>query len=249
MVGIYKITNLINNKIYIGQSTDIKSRWIAEKTKAFNDNSNIYDTVLSRAFRKYGLNNFKFEILEECKVEELDEKEKYYIYYYNSLVPFGYNVAQGGKNNSSHPVKLTYDIVLNIVKDLQESSLTQLEIGKKYSISKDSVTDINLGHTWHNPLISYPIRKKEKNYCKKCGKEIGMNAIYCHLCSHSFQRKVERPSKEQLLEEIAKSSFVAVGKKYGVTANAIKKWCKVYNLPIYKKDIVKLYNTFLSSNK
>lgn len=97
MIGIYKITNLINGKIYIGQSVDIKKRWRQHKR-----NSQIkgreYDKYLYRAFRKYGLENFSFEVIEECNEDLLDEKEQYYISYYDSYNN-GYNMTQGGQYN------------------------------------------------------------------------------------------------------------------------------------------------------
>lgn len=243
MIGIYKITNLINNKMYIGQSTDIKARWIAEKTRAFNCSSNSYNAPLSRAFRKYGIENFSFEVLDNCKQEELNEKEIYYIYFYNTLVPFGYNVSNGGDNSRGHAVQLSYDVVCAIIKDLQENTLTQLEIANKYCISKDTITDINLGHTWHNPLIIYPIRdhSAKRRYCKKCGKIITNKAEYCKECSDFLQRTVIRPTKELLLQEIAKSGFSAVGRKYNVSDKAIVKWCKKYGLPTKKQEIIELY--------
>lgn len=91
--GIYKIQNLINNKIYIGQSTDIKTRWY--KHKCAQDNFYIH-----KAIRKYGIENFSFDIIEECSQQELDKKEKYYINKYNSLVPNGYNMILGGSNGA-----------------------------------------------------------------------------------------------------------------------------------------------------
>ena len=65
--GIYKITNQINGKSYIGQAIDIQTRWNKEKTRAFDLNSLEYEKTLSQAFRKYGLNNFTFEIIEQCE--------------------------------------------------------------------------------------------------------------------------------------------------------------------------------------
>lgn len=247
MIGIYKITNLINGKMYIGQSTNIKERWIKEKSSAFNSLSHTYNTVLSRAFRKYGLENFSFEVIEECSATELNSKERYYIYLYNCLAPIGYNLTDGGDCNRG-VVKIGYDTVLSIIQDLKESNLTQLEIAERYGVSKDSITDINLGHTWHNPLLTYPIRNnfpKNKNYCLICGKEIDKSAQLCKCCSSIAQRKVERPDRDTLLEEIANSSFLAVGKKYNVSDTAIRKWCKNYNLPVKKKELVELYKNCL----
>lgn len=75
MVGIYKITNKINQKIYIGQSVNISKRWTAHRNGAFNPNNNQYNTPLYKAIRKYGIENFTFEVLEECGINELDIKE------------------------------------------------------------------------------------------------------------------------------------------------------------------------------
>lgn len=97
LIGIYKIINLINQKIYIGQFTDIKTRWYEHRWKATHP-SNAYASAFSRAFRKYGEDNFEFEIIELCSVDELDEKERYYIKQYNCLIPFGYNLLQGGQD-------------------------------------------------------------------------------------------------------------------------------------------------------
>lgn len=95
MVGIYKITNLENNKIYIGQSINIEERWKDHRTDYLRS-----DVLLYRAMRKYGIENFKFEVLEECAVEELDEREIFYINKYNSYIcspnSQGYNMTLGG---------------------------------------------------------------------------------------------------------------------------------------------------------
>lgn len=89
--GIYKITNLINNKIYIGQSSMIELRWSTEKAGNCGKK-------LKNAFLKYGTENFKFEIIEECSQEELNEKEMFYIKKFNS-VQKGYNITLGGEGH------------------------------------------------------------------------------------------------------------------------------------------------------
>ena len=77
MIGIYKITNKINGKVYIGQSINIERRWQQEKRCAFNESSPAYTQHISKAFRKYGLENFSFEVLEELKAEALNDREMY----------------------------------------------------------------------------------------------------------------------------------------------------------------------------
>jgi group I intron endonuclease len=86
---IYKITNLVNNKVYIGQSTRV-SRVIERKYKGSGK-------VIHLAIKKYGWENFKVEILEYAENQnELNDKEPAYIKHYNSLAPNGYNIKKGG---------------------------------------------------------------------------------------------------------------------------------------------------------
>ena len=89
---IYQITNLINNKIYIGKTNNPKKRWNNHK---YNNDP---DMVIARALRKYGANNFKFEILyRNISIDDIDELERKTIKEKNSRVPNGYNVAEGGQ--------------------------------------------------------------------------------------------------------------------------------------------------------
>lgn len=97
MIGIYKFVNKINGKIYIGQSNDIQRRIKDHYYKAHNPTGGNYHSPLHLAIRKYGWDNFQIEVLEECNIEELDEKEIYYIQLYNSITPNGYNIMAGGQ--------------------------------------------------------------------------------------------------------------------------------------------------------
>lgn len=96
--GIYKITNKINQKHYIGKSKNIEQRW---KYHIYHkDSYKEYDKALYRAFRKYGIDNFTFEIIEEIANYEntdfVNQREKYWIDYYNSFNSTGYNETLGG---------------------------------------------------------------------------------------------------------------------------------------------------------
>ena len=76
MQGIYKITNIINNKCYIGKSKDIENRW--QYHKDYKNNAREYNKPLYKALRKYGVENFNFEIVEELNDYSIsDEREKY----------------------------------------------------------------------------------------------------------------------------------------------------------------------------
>lgn len=78
MIGIYRITNLINGHCYIGQSVDITRRWKSHVKDAFRVKSHAYKYPLQKAIRKYRVENFKFEILCLCSKHELLSKEQFY---------------------------------------------------------------------------------------------------------------------------------------------------------------------------
>lgn len=109
---IYKITNLINGKLYIGQTiTSIERR--------FSKHCGNENQIVSKAIHKYGVENFKVEEIDRAETrEELNEKEIYWIKYYNSLVPNGYNVAGGGNKNI-------------IVHELTRKKLSECHKGEK----------------------------------------------------------------------------------------------------------------------
>lgn len=118
MIGIYKITNQINQKSYIGQSIDIERRWKQHKTEPFNTNGSQYNTVFYKAIRKYGIENFIFEVLEECPLEKLDEREEYWIKKYSTYTQQansqGYNMTIGGNN---HPELYNTEDILKLWND------------------------------------------------------------------------------------------------------------------------------------
>ena len=88
---LYQITNLINGKIYIGQTNNITKRWSNHKC------CNSPEMVIAQAIKKYGVDNFKFEILyKNVSIEDIDELEINTIKEKNCRVPYGYNVSDGG---------------------------------------------------------------------------------------------------------------------------------------------------------
>ena len=90
---IYKITNRINGKIYIGQTIrSLEKRWEAHQ---YQDGC----THLHRAIQKYGATNFTVEQIDvACDRGELDQKEQFWIRHYDSMAPKGYNLQTGGKH-------------------------------------------------------------------------------------------------------------------------------------------------------
>lgn len=91
--GIYKITNP-NGKIYIGQSINIHKRWLSYKGIRCKTQIKLLNSL-----KKYGVDNHKFEILQECLPEELNKLEKYYVDLYQTFnCDNGLNLKDGGGN-------------------------------------------------------------------------------------------------------------------------------------------------------
>ena len=93
--GIYKITNLVTDECYIGQSVDVYKRW-NDHCKCGLGIDTPPGNKLYKAIQEYGLDNFTFELLTECSQTELNEKEKYFIELYQADI-FGYNSTGGNK--------------------------------------------------------------------------------------------------------------------------------------------------------
>ena len=234
MIGIYKITNMINGKSYIGQSTDINRRWKREKDDSINTNSHSYDYPLMKAFRKYGIDNFNFEIIEECKIEELNQREMYWIEFYNTFFK-GYNQTLGGDTTLRQPKEK----ILGVIYDLNNTYMTHKEIADKWDISIEMVQGINTGRYWkHN--AKYPLQKRKtakKYYCEKCGKEVARNASLCIECYNALNYS-NKPDKETLVKELFDNNgnFTKVGRKYMVSDNAVRKWCVGYGISNKSSD-------------
>lgn len=103
---VYLITNKINNKKYVGITNDYKKRWANHKC------CNNPTMAIAKAIKKYGAENFNFELIEEnVPLEKIDEKEIYYIKLYESHVSTGkgYNISKGGRYNIENSVRIGTD--------------------------------------------------------------------------------------------------------------------------------------------
>lgn len=79
-------------------------------------------------------------------------------------------------------------------------------------------------------------KKQSVNRCIDCGVEISRTSCRCQKCSAKYRQQQsmeDKPSKEQLYQELTNSNFSAVGRKYGVSDNAVRKWCAYYGLPTH----------------
>ena len=173
IIGIYCFENKINNKKYIGQSVKIKTRIKQHIDCSKNKNYIGYNTKFYKALRKYGIDNFNIIILEECEESKLDEREIYWIEFYDTYKN-GYNSNRGGVNvterNEEHPMaKLTNNEVLKI-KDilLNNTRKSFSKIGKEFGVSQSEISGINNGTKWSEiGGYKYPIRKDKNDV--RCG--------------------------------------------------------------------------------
>lgn len=147
--GIYKVTNKINGKVYIGQSVDIGRRWRQHMTAKD-------DIYFHKAIQKYGVENFEWEVIEQCKKKDLDAREIYWIEYYDSFNK-GYNCTKGGEGNSGEG---SPNWKGGISYDLEHKK----EYGKQYyQVNKEELKEY--GKQW------YEVNKEKMKEYREANKE------------------------------------------------------------------------------
>lgn len=177
MQGIYKITNQISGHAYIGQSVDIEERFRQHIKRAY-DSKKEYNKVLYAAIRLYGTNNFTFEILEEIvNIEELNDREIYWIAYYNTYND-GYNETPGGEGvkgqngEKHHNHKLLEADVIDIRRRYAACSESVQDIFESYSarITKAGFAKIYTWQTWKTVLPELRTKEVVAWHCKNARK-------------------------------------------------------------------------------
>lgn len=154
---IYKITNLINGKVYIGQSVNAKRRFRDHRTRTTK-------SAIASAIAKYGKQNFTYEIIEG-QVENYNEREKYWINFYQSNIRgIGYNITPGGEEPPVISGERSYfskysDEFVNKIKSDIISGLPYKTIEEKYNVNEEYLVLLNAGKTRHSKDETYPLRK------------------------------------------------------------------------------------------
>ena len=145
--GIYCIENIVNHKKYIGQSIDVEERW--KKHVSELKHGRHHNDYLQNSWNKYGEDNFKFYILEYCDIDTLDDREVYWINFYNTINrDNGYNLKSGGQNGGSI---------------LSEYSKEKLRESIKNSYNNSNLREIRSSNAltqWDNPKIKEKISGK-----------------------------------------------------------------------------------------
>ena len=180
MTGIYKITDLKNGKCYVGSSVEIGRRWKQHIWMCLGS-SKCRNYPLYRAFTWHGTDNFSFEVLEECEIEELIDRERYY---YNLLKPKFNRICPRGNPKRRPVLKAMKPRKCKIVRkeESEESKAKTLENKKKGSASAGS-----------NKFKCLPIKAIEL----KTGNVTIFNSLYEAEKSLSIQRA----SISQILNE------------------------------------------------
>ena len=157
---IYVIRNKINDKVYVGQTKNPSDRW-KDHLQSCNDLTD--NSVIHKAMNKYGHQNFYMEILEG-PIENYNEREKFWISFFNSISPNGYNILPGGqeppvrKGFANNKSKINKEQLYEIYELLKNPHLTLAEIGSYYNYAPSTIRAINQGRRYKQKDIQYPIR-------------------------------------------------------------------------------------------
>lgn len=235
MIGIYKITNNINGKIYIGQSNNIQRRFSEHKTKGRTSRIPVDQDI-----KKYGEENFSFEIIEECSIEELNEKETKWITYFNSIEK-GYNCSLGGDqqsigSNNGRAILTEEDVI--IIRQAYNSHLRRKDVYEQF---KDKITFGTFAGIWDGSSWSHIMpevfTEKNKNYYSTHATD-GENST-----SAKFTNEEVIHMRERYVNETAKSIYEDYKDRCSYNTLQQILWGRAYkNLPIYKKQLKKWIN-------
>jgi len=214
---IYKITNIINNKIYIGLTKFLAKQRFNQHLNSKNSkvNKNCY---LHKSVRKYGESNFKIETIVEGNFNKflLIELEKHYIRLYNSYQktnPNGYNLTTGGEGGENK--------IVSIETRLKQSIAMK---NSNYRHSKETIEKSKISRSWYKPSEETKIKIGLANKGKIISKE-SRDKISNTLMGHSFNKGVKKSDEhKKKLSESTRRVFEN-GFRQGAS-----KWCYIYDI-------------------
>lgn len=148
---IYKITNRINGKVYVGQTVKTLKERFQKHCWSTTEKDNYHlNMAIKKAIKKYGKENFTIELIEEVEQNKLDEREVYWISFYDSYKK-GYNCTLGGQNGATRETILNWKEE-NEVIEAKYLGFSSREIGEAYNIDRSTVKNIFNRHNLKMPI-------------------------------------------------------------------------------------------------
>jgi group I intron endonuclease len=245
--GIYRITNNINGKVYIGQSMNIKNRWRQHKYGAFEMNGHC--RYLYSAMHKYGINNFSITVIEKLNrntnlfiEDDLNKFEEYFIEKYHSFVddPLcnGYNLTKGGDH-----------VVMSLTT---RQKISEKNTGKHHSKKTKNKLSLASKNYWNSPeaLKQLKIRLNGNTYAK--GKHRSKQQI--EKWKNSMKPIYDKITLDhwELIKDYNKFEYGWIEKasqKTGLTHVQIREVCDKLNIPrlrIHHDRLEKEYSNVVS---
>jgi group I intron endonuclease len=236
MIGIYKITSPTMN-IYIGQSKDIEKRWKEYKYLKCKSQPRIYNSL-----KKYGVDKHKFEILQECNSEQLNELEKYYVDLFQTFnSKYGLNLIDGGNVRiMSNETKLKISKALTgkpgrKMSDEVNLMLMKYRKGNKYNLGskkselfKKKISELKKGNKY---MLGKKRTEETKNKISNSRKGIIFSSKHIENLSKSHFKKEENWIKvfqySKLNELINTFDNINIAcKDTGICYNSIRRVCR-----------------------
>lgn len=235
MIGIYKIENKINGKIYIGQSNNIQRRFQEHQIKGASSR-----IPVDIAIQKYGKDNFTYTVIEETTIDKLNQAEEFWINYFNSIET-GYNCSKGGEQQSigenNGKAKLTEQDVIEIRK-AYNNHLKQKDVYEKYKdiISFGYFQNLWQGRSWSHVMPEVFTEENKQYY-------IFQNSNGGNGASAKFSNEEVIKIRERYVNESAKQIYEDYKDRVSYQTFQAMLWGRSYKtLPIYKKKEKKWIN-------
>lgn len=235
MIGIYKITNNINGKIYIGQSNNIQRRFSEHQNRGAASR-----IPIDVAIQRYGKENFNFEIIEECSTEQLNQKETYWITYFNSIEN-GYNCSVGGDQQSIGSNNGRAILTENEVKFIRTAYNNHERRKDVYEYFKDKIAFSSFARIWDGTswahIMPEVLTEENKRYYSKEATN-GEKAFNAKLTDEEVIK-----IRERYVSENAKTIYKDYESRCSYNTLQQILWGRTYkHLPIYKKKEKKWIN-------
>lgn len=227
--GIYLVRNIINNHKYIGQSYNIKIRFQRHHLSDYKNKKNsCYDCKFYKAIRLYGEDNFEVSIIELCDINKLDEREQYWIEYYDTYKN-GYNSTIGGQNwtDKIH----SKETELKRKQTLEKSKKLKSENHPRAKLSNQEVITIRQryidGESIDDILLDY-----NHLYSKDTFKNIIFGRSYKSVGNIPTKKQIRYTNKNKSFGKMSDEDVRNIRKEYALGNTSYPKLAKKYNVSI-----------------